>query len=316
MKILFIDSVHPILQKLLEEDKHICVDGSKFSREYILKCIHEYDGIVIRSRITIDKEIIDAAVKLKFIARAGAGMESIDEVYAKTKSIVCINSPEGNRDAVGEHAIGMLLSLMNKLNKADREVRAGIWNREANRGIELQGKTIGIIGYGNTGSAFAKKLPGFGCNVIAFDKYLKNFSDQFVHEVSLEKIFKKTDILSLHVPLATETEFMVDDAFINRFRKNIFIINTARGKCLKTDDLVKNMKSGKVSGACLDVNEYEDSSFEKSAIHSQQSAVEVSWNYLIHSDKVILSPHIAGWTFESHEKISRVLYEKIKRLFS
>ena len=310
MKILFIDTAHPVLQKLLEENKHVCDDGSKLSREEVLKIIPGYEGVIIRSRIRIDKEILDTAINLKFIARAGAGMESIDVNYAESKGIVCLNSPEGSRDAVGEHTIALLLALFNNLNKADREVREGKWIREGNRGREVHNKTIGIIGYGNMGSAFAKKLSGFGCNVIAYDKYKKNFSVAGVKEVSLEQLFEQTEILSLHVPLSDETAFMVNDNFLNRFKKNIFVINVARGRILKTDDLVKNMQEGKVLGACLDVNEYEDSSFEKSAFSG-----ESSWNYLINSDKVVFSPHIAGWTYESNEKISKVLFEKINNLF-
>jgi D-3-phosphoglycerate dehydrogenase len=325
MKILFIDTAHPVLQKLFEENGNICDDGSKQSREEILKNISHYEGIIIRSRIRLDKEILDAAIKLKFVARAGAGMESIDVSYAESKGIVCLNSPEGSRDAVGEHAIAMLLALFNKLNKTDREVREGKWIREGNRGTELHGKTVGIIGYGNMGSSFAKKLSGFECNVIAYDKYKNNFSDAYVTEVSLEKIFDDADVLSLHVPLTDETEFMVDDVFIQHFKKNIYIINVARGRVVKTDDLVKNIKTGKVAGACLDVNEYEDSSFEKSGIQNPKppkaslaesgSEIPESWKYLIGSDKAIFSPHIAGWTYESNEKIANVLFEKIKKLF-
>jgi D-3-phosphoglycerate dehydrogenase len=314
LKILFIDTAHPVLQKLLEEDKHICIDGTKFSRKDILEIISEYEGIVIRSRVIVDKELLDAAHHLKFIARAGAGMESIDVAYAETKKIACLNSPEGNRDAVGEHAIGMLLSLFNNLNKADREVKAGHWIREGNRGVELQGKTVGIIGYGNMGSAFAKKLSGFDVTVLAYDKFKKNFSDAFVKEATLEKLFSETDILSLHIPLNSETEFMVNDAFINKFKKNIYIINTARGKCLKTDDLVKNMKTGKVSGACLDTIEYEETSFEKIENQESRTKNQDSWTYLIKSDRLIFSPHIAGWTIESNEKIAKVLAEKIKKI--
>jgi D-3-phosphoglycerate dehydrogenase len=311
MKILFIDTAHPVLQKLLEESGHVCIDGSGLNRNEILKNIHGYEGVIIRSRIRIDREFLDAANRLRFIARAGAGMESIDARYAESKGIMCINSPEGSRDAVGEHAIAMLLSLFNNLNKADREVREGKWVREENRGIEIHGKTIGIIGYGNMGGSFAKKLSGFECNVIAYDKYKKNFSDAFAKSVSLETLFEKTDVLSLHVPLTGETEFMVNDDFIKRFKKNIYIVNVARGRVLKTSDLVENMKSGKVTGACLDVNEYEDSSFEKKSGEN----TDVAWNFLIHSDRVVLSPHIGGWTKESNEKIAVVLFEKIKKNF-
>jgi D-3-phosphoglycerate dehydrogenase len=283
------------------------------NKEEIKNIFHEYDGAVIRSRFILNKELLGYAPKLKFIARAGAGMENIDVAYAESKGIACINSPEGNRDAVGEHAIGMLLSLLNNLNKADKEVREGKWIREGNRGIELDGKTVGLIGYGNTGSAFAKKLSGFDCHVIAYDKYKTNFSDSFVKEVMMKDIFSETDILSLHIPLTGETEYLVNDLFINSFKKTILLINTSRGRCVKTDDLVKNMKSGKVAGACLDVNEYEETSFEKSQAEIQKTE---AWEYLRHSDKVILTPHIAGWTVESNEKMARVLFEKIKAKFS
>jgi D-3-phosphoglycerate dehydrogenase len=239
-------------------------------------------------------------------------MESIDATYAEHRGITCINSPEGNRDAVGEHAIGMLLMLFNNLNKADHEVRNGRWNREENRGIELQGKTIGIIGYGNTGSAFAKKLKGFDVNILAYDKYKKGFGTKEIEQAGLSDIFENADILSLHIPLNAETEYMVNDSFLKSFRKNIYVINTARGRCLKTDDLVKNMKEGKVLGACLDVNEYEDSSFEKFEIRNSKFEKGDTWQYLINSERVVLSPHIAGWTVESNEKIARVLFEKIK----
>jgi len=309
MKILFIDTAHPILKTLLEAAGHECIPGDKLSREELMNVIHLYDGIIIRSRIRIDKEFIDKATHLKFIARVGAGMESIDLNYAASKNIACLNSPEGNMDAVGEHAIAMLLSLFNNINRADSEVKAGKWIREANRGVELSGKTVGLIGYGMMGSAFAKKLSGFDCTVIAHDKYKKNFSDAYVREASMEEIFREADVLSLHVPLSAETEYMVNDAYINSFRKNIYVVNTARGKCLRTDDLVKNLKSGKVLGACLDTIEYEETSFE--AVSDLKSHIS---GLLPFTDKVILSPHIAGWTKESNEKLARVLGEKIINL--
>lgn len=310
MKILFIDTAHSILQSSLEKVGHECVPGFKLSRTEILDVIHEYHGVIIRSRIQLDREFLDKATQLKFIGRVGAGMESIDVKYAESKGIACINSPEGNKDAVGEHAIGMLLGLFNNLNRADRQVKEGKWIREANRGVELSGKTVGLIGHGMMGSAFAKKLSGFDCNIIAYDKYLHDFSDRYVKDVSMEVIFNETDILSLHVPLSHETEFMVNEAFINSFRKNIYVINTARGKCLKTDDLVKNLKSGKVLGACLDTIEYEDTSFE--AITGFKEHLK---DLLEFSDKIIFSPHIAGWTNESKEKLAKVLGEKIIRKF-
>lgn len=310
MKILFIDTAHPVLKTLLDDAGHECVPGFNLSRTEILDVIHEYDGVIIRSRIKLDKEFLEKATKLKFIGRVGAGMESIDVKYAESKGIACINSPDGNKDAVGEHAIGMLLALFNNLNRADLEVKEGKWIREANRGVELSGKTVGLIGHGMMGSAFAKKLSGFDCNVIAYDKYLHDFSDRYVKDVSMEVIFNETDIISLHVPLSHETEFMVNDAFINSFRKNIYIINTARGKCLKTDDLVKNLKSGKVLGACLDTIEYEDTSFE--AVSGFKEHLK---DLLKFSDKLIFSPHIAGWTNESKEKLAKVLAKKIIQHF-
>lgn len=313
MKILFIDSCHPILIKSLKEDGHQCMEGYNFSYNKIFEIIPEVNGIIIRSRINLDKKILEKAEKLLFIGRAGAGMEGIDVEFAKSKNIVCFNSPEGNKDAVGEHATGMLLSLMNNLNRADRQIRNGNWIREENRGHELQGKTVGIIGFGNMGSSFASKLRGFDCKILAFDKYKNGFGNEFVKESSIQEIFDRADVISIHVPLTDETEYFIDHNFILKFKKNIYFINTSRGKCVRTDDLVENIKTGKISGACLDVVEYEDLSFEK--FSGQSSFFEnSSWRYLVNSEKVIMTPHIAGWTFESHEKIAGVLLEKIRKL--
>lgn len=310
MKILFIDSNHSLLHEMLKKGGHTCDLNYSWTKEEIENNIHLYDGIIIRSKIKITKEIIDKAANLKFIARAGAGMENIDVPYAESKGIKCLCAPEGNKDAVAEHALGMLLSLLNNLNRADKEVREGKWIREGNRGIELMGKTVGIIGYGNMGSAFAERLKGFGVNVLVYDKYKKNYGNDFIKETTLENIFKSADILSLHIPLTDETNCLINDSFINKFSKNIYIINTARGKCLKTSDLVKNLNSEKVLGACLDVLEYEMVSFE--ALDTNQ--LPEPFQYLIQSDKVVLSPHIAGWTYESNEKIASVLAEKILSL--
>lgn len=311
MRILFIDSNHSLLHESLRKAGFICDLNYHWSKGEIIEHIHEYEGIVIRSRIKITKELIDKAQRLKFIARAGAGMENIDVAYAESKGIKCLHAPEGNKDAVAEHAVGMLLALFNNLCRADAEVREGKWIREGNRGIELMGKTVGIIGYGNMGSAFAERLRGFGVKVLVYDKYKSNFGNSFVTETGMEQIFDEADIVSLHTPLTEETHYLINDAFINRFKKNIFIINTARGKSLNTADLVKNILSGKVSGACLDVLEYEAVSFE--ALDS--NALPEPFRYLISSDKVILSPHIAGWTFESNEKIAMVLAGKIINTF-
>jgi len=307
MKILFIDSNHPLLHETLQKAGHECDLRYTWTKEEILGNIQSYDGIVIRSRITLDREIIDKAVNLKFIARAGAGMENIDVAYAESKGIKCLHAPEGNRDAVAEHAIAMLLSLFNNLHRANNEVRIGKWIREGNRGVELMGKTVGIIGYGNMGSAFAERLKGFGVKILVYDKYKKGFGSDQITETTLERIFAEADVLSLHTHLTDETRYIINDEFINSFKKIIYVINTARGKCLDTKDLVKNMRSGKVAGACLDVLEYEMSSFEKLEINELPEAFQ----YLIQSDKVVLSPHIAGWTQESNAKIARVLAEKI-----
>lgn len=307
MNILFVDSNHPILQSLLEKAEHRCHLNYNWTKEEIVSNIHQFDGIVIRSKIKLTKEIIDKAINLKFIARAGAGMENIDVAYAESKGIKCLHAPEGNKDAVAEHAIGMLLALFNNLCRANMEVRNGQWIREGNRGIELMGKTVGIIGYGNMGSAFAERLKGFGVNILVYDKYKKNYGSGNIQEVELKKIFNECDVISLHTPLTDETHYLINDHFINSFKKNLYIINTARGKCLNTIDLVKNIRNGKVLGACLDVIEYEAISFE----NIDHSNIPEALHYLFKSEKVMLSPHIAGWTQESNEKIGRILAEKI-----
>lgn len=307
MKIIFIDSNHSLLHETLQKAGHTCDLNYQWTKDEIINNIHLYDGIVIRSKIKITKEIIDKATQLRFIARAGAGLENIDVAYAQSKGILCLHAPEGNRDAVGEHALGMLLSLFNNLCKANKEVREGKWIREGNRGIELMGKTVGIIGYGNMGSAFADRLKGFGVKALVYDKYKNNFGTDFIIETTLNQIFEEADVISLHTPLTNETQYLVDDGFINKFKKNIYIINTARGKCLKTADLVKNIESGKILGACLDVLEYEVVSFE----NLDATNLPEPFQYLIKSNKVILSSHIAGWTVESNEKIAKVLAEKI-----
>ena len=314
MKILFIDTVHSSLWDGLRDDGHECIAAYDFTREQIMTELPTTNGIVIRSRITIDKEILDIGKELKFIARAGAGLESIDVKYAITKGTVCLNSPEGNRNAVGEHAIGMLLSLFNNLNRADSQIRLGEWNRELNRGIELEGKTVGIIGYGQMGSSFAEKLKGFNCKVLAYDKYKKDFGNEFVKECSLEVLQHTSDIVSLHIPLTKKSTFFIDKNFIEQMKKPFYLINTARGKCVSTADLVSGLKDGKVLGACLDVFEYEDNSFEKFSIESAGLNENPDWKYLIANENVILSPHIAGWTQESYRKISEVLLEKIRMM--
>ena len=306
-KVIFIDSVHPILFERLQAAGYHCEWQTELGRDDILKCIGDYKGAVIRSKFKFDKEMLNAATNLKWIARSGAGMENIDVEYANQKEIACFNSPEGNRDAVAEHALGMLLMLFNKLKHGDAEVRKGQWNREKNRGTELKGKTVGILGYGYMGAAFAERLQGFGVKVIAYDKYKKNFAKELVKEVDESTLFTESDVLSIHLPLTEETTFMIDRNYLSNFKKPIYLINTARGKNLKTADLLKALESGKVLGACLDVLEYENTSFEQIAADELPPA----FKDLISRENVILSPHVAGWTAESYEKLSAVLAEKI-----
>src|SRR5690606_22644689 len=311
MKILHLDSNHSLLLKMLEEAGFSNEENYKSSKSEIEEIISNYDGIVIRSRFNIDKQFLDAAKNLKFIARVGAGLESIDTDYAEQFGIKLIAAPEGNRNAVGEHALGMLLSLFNNLNKADREVKNGLWNREANRGIELDGKTVGIVGYGNMGKAFAKKLKGFDCEVICFD-IKENVGDENAKQVSLKELQQKTDVLSLHTPWTPLTDKMVNSEFINSFTKPFWLINTARGKSLVTADLVLALKSGKILGAGLDVLEFEKLSFETLF---DSDNLPNSLKELFAMDNVILSPHIAGWTVESKEKLATVIAEKIIQNF-
>lgn len=263
MNIGFIDTVHPILQQMLEEKGYRCVGLYDIDREGLKKLMSGYDGIIIRSRIKLDADFLSSATRLKFIARSGAGMENIDLDFCKDNNIVCFNSPEGNRDSVGEHALGALLVLMHRLKIADAEVRKGIWLREENRGTELTGKTVGLIGYGNMGSAFAQKLSGIGCKVIAYDKYKKGFSSSIVTEVTMDEIFENANVISLHIPLTDETKYLINSDFISRMKKEFYLINTSRGQNVNTAELVTGIQSGKIKGTYLDVLEYEKSSFEK-----------------------------------------------------
>ncbi len=311
MKILFLDSVHPNLEEKLAEKGFLCKHEYKKTKTEIENIISEFEGIVIRSRFKIDKTFLEKATKLKFIARSGAGMENIDVEFALQKGIKCYNSPEGNRDAVAEHAIGMLLTLFNNLCRANYEAKQGIWNREKNRGLEITGKTVGIIGFGFMGEAFAERLKGFRCNIIAYDKYKSGFGNNFVKESPLKEIFENTDILSIHLPQSAETEHFVNKDFINQFSKPIYFINTARGKNVNTQHLVDALKAEKILGACLDVLEYEEVSFE----NLNKNTLPEAFQYLAESEKVILSPHIAGWTIESYIKLSSFLADKILQDF-
>ena len=307
IKILHIDSNHPLLWEQLQQAGYENHEDFSSSKEIIETKIQNYQGIVIRSRFKIDKTFLDKATNLQFIARVGAGLESIDCEYAIQKGIQLIAAPEGNSNAVGEHALGMLLSLMNKLNLADKLVREGKWIREGNRGFELEGKTVGLIGYGNMGKSFAKKLKGFDVRVLFYD-ILENIGDENARQVSLQELQEQTDVLSLHIPWTPATDKLININFINQFTKPFWFINTSRGKNVVTDDLVVALELGKILGAGLDVLEYEKLSFENLFIDSQKPD---AYSYLLASDKVLLTPHIAGWTFESHQKLAQVIAHKI-----
>jgi D-3-phosphoglycerate dehydrogenase len=311
IKILHIDSNHPLLWEQLQQAGFTNHADFTSTKQEIEAKIQDYQGIVIRSRFKIDQHFLDKATNLQFIARVGAGLESIDCEYALSKNIALIAAPEGNCNAVGEHTLGMILSLFNKLNIADSEIRSGEWNREKNRGYELDGKTVGIVGYGNMGKAFAKKLRGFDVEVLCYD-IKDNVGDANAKQVSLQELQQKTDVLSLHIPWTPETDKMVNSDFINAFAKEFWIINTSRGKNIATADLVTAMQSGKVLGAGLDVLEYEKLSFE--TLFQDKNTPE-AFQYLLDGKKVILTPHIAGWTYESHEKLAQVIVDKIKALY-
>ena len=304
MKILLLDKNHPLITEQLSEKGFVLEEDFSSSYEQVLEKIHLYEGVIIRSRIPLDAHFLEKAKNLKFIARVGAGMENIDIAKAQELGIKLINSPEGNKDAVAEHVIGTLLVLMNRLFISSNEVKKGIWLREENRGEEILGKTFGIIGYGNMGKAVAKRLSGFGCKTIFYD-IKPNLSDEFATQVSLQELQENADILSLHTPLTEDTLYMIDEEFISKMKKNFYFINTARGKNLKTSALVNALKFGKIKGACLDVLEYEKTSFEN--LETKNEDLE----YLLNSEKVIITPHIAGWTHESKIKLAQVIVDKI-----
>ena len=311
MKILLLDHNHPLITEQLLAKGFILEEDFTSSYDEVLKKIDHYGGIIIRSRIPLDKNFLENARNLKFIARVGAGMENIDLKAAKDLGIELINSPEGNRDSVAEHVVGMLLILMNRLFIASNEVKNGIWKREENRGDELLGKTFGIIGYGNMGKATAKRLSGFGVKVI-FHDILPDLEDEFATQVSLETLQKEADILSLHIPLDESTKYLVDESFISEMNKNFYFVNTARGKNVKTSALVNAIKNGRVLGAALDVLEYEKSSFENLDSSSENDDLQ----FLLSSEKVIVTPHIAGWTHQSKEKLAQFIVDKIITKFS
>ncbi len=310
-KVLFIDQTAPVLWERLTAMGYECLDYSQTERDALRPLLADCFGMVVRSRIKLDEDFLADAKVLQFIARSGVGLEHIDLEYAAKRGIQVLPSPEGSRDTVGEHTIGLLLSLMNNLARADREVRAGQWIREGNRGVELKGKTVGIIGYGNMGTAFAQRLQGFGVRVIAYDKFKTNYGDDYAEAVDLATLQAEADVISLHIPFLPENQYFIDRQFLAQCKKSIFIVNTARGLVLNTADLVEAIQSGKVAGAALDVLEYEDMSF----IHLDPLQLPAPFQYLKTADNVVLSPHIAGWSFESEPGHARALADKIEQLF-
>ncbi len=307
--ILIIDKLHTCIIPLLEKEGYIVDYKPDISRADILRKISSYTGIIVRSKTNLDEVFFEAAKNLEFIGRAGAGLDLIDLDLVKKKGIQIVNAPEGNRDALAEHCMGMLLCLMNKMHTADRDIRDGKWEREANRGNEIMGKTIGLIGYGFMGQAFAKRLSSFGCKVLAYDKYKMGYSDQYAEEASLQQIFEETDILSLHIPLTSETTGMLNLDFFNNFKKNIHLINAARGEVLPLLDLQFLLESGKILSAALDVLEYE----KTKALSQTEKSVLANLRAL---NSMLFTPHVGGWTFESYEKISIVLFHKIQAISS
>lgn len=305
-RILIVDRMHKGIAEALGSLGYAVEYFPDIDREGIKVKIGNYTGIIIRSKTNLDEDILSRG-QLRFIARAGAGIDNIDEEYCLKHNIHIINSPEGNRDALGEHAVGMLLTLLNKIHTADREIRKGIWDRENNRGTEIQGKTVGIIGYGNMGSAFAQRLSGFDCRVIAYDKYKWGYSEGNVLESTMDDLYRLTDIISFHVPLTNETRAYYNEIFFNKFKNNIYVINAARGPILPIKDLLKLLNEKKILGAALDV-------LENEKLNSYTEEEKDIFNDLVSRNNVVLTPHIGGWSFESYKKINDVLVNKIKNL--
>lgn len=304
MKVLIIDEMHQSIIPLLSKEGFVVDYRPEIDRKEIEEIIHEYGGMIIRSKTTIDRDLLVNATQLRFIGRAGAGLDKMDLDYLEERNILVLNAPEGNRDAVAEHAIGMLLALFNHIPQADRQVRNRIWNREQNRGEELAGKTVGIFGFGNMGEAFAKKLRGFDVNVLAYDKYKEGFGGSLAEEASFQKIQEEADILSVHVPLTSETKNFFTLEVLNAFRKPFYFINTARGEVISFDTLNEVLQSGKMKGALLDVLENEQ-------FQTLDPSQKTAFRKLAENPAVLFSPHVAGWTFQSYEKINKVLVNKV-----
>jgi|SRR5690606_28813616 len=301
-RILIVDDLHPVFIEMLEENKVPYNYSPSINKDEAAAIVSNYEGLIIRSKFKVDADFINVAQSLKVIGRVGAGVDNIDEAYAESHGIMLLSAPEGNCDAVGEHMVGMLLALLNNLTLANSQVRSGLWLREENRGIELGGQTVGLIGYGNNGKAMARKLSGFSVEVIAYDKYRSGFSDQFATEVPLEELFSRADILSLHIPLTSETRNLVDLSFVNKFQKSIILLNGSRGEIVNVDAIIDGLEKKKLLGACLDVL----------AIEKFPDLVDTTWySKLISYPNVVLSPHVAGWSVQSYFKLSKVLGAKV-----
>lgn len=307
-RVLITDELHPLLQQGLEADGFTVDYRPAITEKEVHDIIHQYEGLVINSKVYAGKELLDKATQLKFVCRAGSGLEVIDLPYARQKGIAAFNSPEGNRNAVAEQALGMLLGLLNHITKANNEVHSYQWVREPNRGTELSGKTVALIAYGNTAQAFAKILRGFNVTVLAYDKYYQGFGDDFVTEATLQQVFNKADIVSLHLPLTAETTYMIDEAFLSSFKKPYWLLNTSRGKVLNTTALVKALDSGKVLGAALDV-------LENEKLNTLTEKQKADLDALLNKPNVLITPHIAGWTHQSKQRIAEVLLEKIRKVY-
>jgi len=313
MKVVFLDKVHPVLAEELTANGYECIDATAVSNDELPDVITDAVGIVVRSRLKISSSFLASAKNLKFVARSGAGIENIDEEYCRLHNILIFNAPEGNRTAVAEHALGMLLALFNHLSKGNEEVRRGIWDREGNRGIEISGKTVGIIGCGNNGGKFAQLLTGFDCQILAYDKYKSNFGTERIQEATMQEIFEKADIVSFHIPQTEETIQLANSSFFQHFKKPIYVINLSRGTIVNLSDLWEAIEQKKVLGACLDVLETENKAFENDFKNQELSS---ALQQLLNSEKVLFSPHVGGWTHESYYKLSKVLAEKILSHFS
>jgi len=307
-KVLIVDVMHESILPLFEGAGYTPVYLPVIKRAHILEILPEFVGLVIRSKTTVDQELVDKALSLKFVARAGAGLDKLDEAYLKEKGIAIVNAPEGNRDALGEHALGMLLGVLHRLHFSYDQIKGGAWDREGNRGIELRGKVVGIYGVGYMGKSFAEKLSGLGCEVIGYDKYAPDFSSDFIKSVSIEEFKARTEVLSIHIPLTEETNHLFDKQYLLGFENLKVLLNTARGTILDTTALLDLLDSGKLYGAALDV-------LENEKLESYSKEQKATLNRLLSHPNVLVTPHVGGWTFESYQRINEVLIDKLKKSF-